>query len=185
MSVSAEKLQELGVGFDLEESKNLLPFTSLCVEEFELIHEAFGVHEGWSKRLSISIGKGICYTLIGVRKETSVEVVLSSPSDCFAAPMTIEVVVSHEPESKEEHQDGCPFSFEEWPKDEKGIDYWADENSSEYDEETDTWTTKLEDRIYEPECFCDWVEDERKSFILDKSSDMSLEEASAYVLGVL
>lgn len=177
--LNVEQLKSIGVHFLMGDSQNLLPYTSLCIEEFELIHEAYGVDQTWAKELEVSIGKGISYKLMHVHKEQCLEITLSSPNDCFASPLTIEVKVSHEPENAEEHDEGCPYAEKEWFKDEEGTEYWFSEGDAEYDEETDEWSVALENRLYEPECYCEWVEEASKTFLLE--DNLSLDESAMYV----
>jgi len=166
--------RDLGIQFSLGTRPAFLPLLSVCVEEFELIHEAFCAKSAvWGKELSLDFGKGISYQLRAYFDKDeghSVEVVISSPGDCFTAPVTITVSKYHAPEG-DEHDENCPFH--------DSYVLETDENGWNYilDDAGDKWYSE------DFECYCERVaEDEPKVFVLGANGeDLALDEASAYV----
>lgn len=178
LSITIDDLRERNVLFADDTTKELLPYTFLCPEEFDIIHDIFAGMN--NSRLAISIGKGITYHLWHNSKHGGfLEATLRAHADCFIFPLEISVTASHEPEKPEEHSDFCPYSYQEWPKDEDGNSYWAEPEDCKYEEENDTWSAPENKRHYDVDCNCDYVEDETKTFTIKDYPD--LEPLRAYL----
>lgn len=161
-----DRLKDMKISFAYGASEALVPHTMLCVDEFELIHQAFDITSAWDKELKVSIGKGIEYRLTYSEDSTALHIHIHAQADCFAAPCTVTVFTTKEPEDFE-HNESCPFhSHQAYFNEPDGTAFLIDEMGEKY-------------YAYDFECHCEWVETTRKVFELDPE-DLSLDEAATY-----
>ena len=155
-------LRQLEIATPIGDTIGLLPFAQISPRELQMMDEAMGM---WatSRELSISIGKGVNYAVSHSGKHGGfVKVIYRAQDSCFSLPLTVEIWTSHEPQSPEEHHDACPYFWEDWPKDEDGEHYWVDGYAEDGE------------RHYEPECYCDYVEDDHAEITIGDGDDLAL-----------
>lgn len=177
--ITKEELDQRKVRCEDDRTVALLPYTDLCIEEFDIIHEMLpGLNE---RRLTVSIGKGISYTLSASSKENFIDAYLSSQDSFFALPMTITLVARHLPQGRHEHSDWCAYSWEQWPEDEQGNTYWAEPEYMEYDEETEKLSAEEKYRIDCPDCYCESIEDASQEFEIKEGTPDELAPITAWL----
>jgi hypothetical protein len=148
-TITRADLQERAIACGNDLTEELLKYTSLAPEEFDIIHAMLpGLPE---RRLTIKIG-GITYTMTN-SDTLYTKVVLAAHDEFFSYPFQLTIKQEREPEAPNDHNEYCPYaSSEDWEQDEEGEPFWADEHGHRcYDLEN-------------LECMCEWIEVSSKEF---------------------